>query len=257
MAAYILSEPELLHAKTIQRMVDYGDARGGLWSYALRRAARRNVAPLALGLGAYVGFFFAWHVLGRPFALFLGRCCCCCVGGDARDLREVFRQPPFSEAWTCVVFGDRERRKATARRRVAHDDGDLYLAHDCTLYRRWASAEGGPPGKVKLTWEVMSTQHLATYNVVRNPDYERVMSLLDKLGYTALDDEEAITRPSAIRGVARVKKDDAAPDDAPTARVSAQAAAEEARALVNPTGRASKTAWGGDDPGAAAGGDVI
>ncbi|KAH8052672.1 hypothetical protein JL720_14912 [Aureococcus anophagefferens] len=37
---------------------------------------------------------------------------------------------------------------------------------------------------------------LESYNIVRNPKYERVMALLDKLGYAAVD-EEAICRPSA------------------------------------------------------------
>ena len=101
----------------------------------------------------------------------------------------------------------------------------------------------------------MAAQHLATYNVVRNPDYERTLSLLDKLGYSATDEEEAVVRPSAVRiAVARAapkKKKDPDPQNGEGAnsppRLSAQAQAEHARLLVNPVARVT-TAW--DDVGA-------
>ena len=84
------------------------------------------------------------------------------------------------------------RLKATAVKRVAHDDGDLHLAHGCTFYRRWetdALSSNGHKrraGDVKLAWEVMAKADLESYNIVRNPKYERVMALLDKLGYAAV-----------------------------------------------------------------------
>lgn len=45
MAVYALSEPELVHADVVHRMLDYGDARGGLLGFAIRRMARTTQRP--------------------------------------------------------------------------------------------------------------------------------------------------------------------------------------------------------------------
>ena len=129
--------------------------------------------------------------------------------------------------------------------------------HDCTLYRTWEDeghvAPDGTrrkPGDVKLSWEVMAKADLETYNVVRNPKYERVMALLDKLGYQFLDDEEAICRPSATKAAserlqaqaqaAKAPTTDADGRPAPAAppRPSAQQQAAEAQNILRP-----KAAW--------------
>ena len=256
MAVFVLSEEELLHAPTINWLHDWGDRRGGLSGFALRRMARKNVVPLWLALLAYVAGLSAWCVLGRPLRRCLARIC----GGGRRhttNLADLHRQAPFSGVWTSVNTTKALRAKATAAKRLAHDDGDLRLMHDCTLYRTWEDeghvAPDGTrrkPGDVKLSWEVMAKADLETYNVVRNPKYERVMALLDKLGYQFLDDEEAICRPSATKAAserlqaqaqaAKAPTTDADGRPAPAAppRPSAQQQAAEAQNILRP-----KAAW--------------
>lgn len=100
----------------------------------------------------------------------------------------------------------------------------------------------------------MAKADLESYNIVRNPKYERVMALLDKMGYAAVDEEEAICRPSAASlARSRVKRAQEAakadPDLPPPPRVSAQAAAQEAQKILQQS--AVKAAWaGGDGDGA-------
>ncbi|KAK7233036.1 hypothetical protein SO694_00039055 [Aureococcus anophagefferens] len=224
MAVYALSEDELVHAPDVEAIAT--TRRSARLVRALRRMAKRNVVPLWLAFFAYVAVLLLWAILGRPFLLFL------------KSLR---------------------RLKATAAKRVAHDDGDLHLAHGCTFYRRWetdALSSNGHKrraGDVKLAWEVAKAD-LESYNIVRNPKYERVMALLDKLGYAAVDEEEAICRPGRepraeprqARAQEAAKAD---PDLPPPPRVSAQAAAQEAQKILQQS--AVKAAWaGGDGDGA-------
>ncbi|KAH8087657.1 hypothetical protein JL720_6975 [Aureococcus anophagefferens] len=235
MAVYALSEDELVHAPDVEAIATYAEKRSGLVRFALRRMAKRNVVPLWLAFFAYVAVLLLWAILGRPFLLFLKSLC---GGGAIRDLAHVHRQAPYSKPWTSVAASKALRLKATAAKRVGHDDGDLHLAHGCTFYRRWeadALSSNGHKrrraGDVKLAWEVMAKADLESYNIVRNPKYERVMALLDKLGYAAVDEEEAICRPSAA-SLAR-----------------SRAAAQEAQKILQQS--AVKAAWaGGDGDGA-------
>lgn len=257
MAVYALSEDELVHAPDVEAIATYAEKRSGLVRFALRRMAKRNVVPLWLAFFAYVAVLLLWAILGRPFLLFLKSLC---GGGAIRDLAHVHRQAPYSKPWTSVAASKALRLKATAAKRVGHDDGDLHLAHGCTFYRRWeadALSSNGHKrraGDVKLAWEVMAKADLESYNIVRNPKYERVMALLDKLGYAAVDEEEAICRPSAASlARSRVKRAQEAakadPDLPPPPRVSAQAAAQEAQKILQQS--AVKAAWaGGDGDGA-------
>ena len=257
MAVYTLSEDELVHAPDVEAIATYAEKRSGLVRFALRRMAKRNVVPLWLAFFAYVAVLLLWAILGRPFLLFLKSLC---GGGAIKDLAHVHRQAPYSKPWTSVAASKALRLKATAAKRVAHDDGDLHLAHGCTFYRRWetdALSSNGHKrraGDVKLAWEVMAKADLESYNIVRNPKYERVMALLDKLGYAAVDEEEAICRPSAASlARSRVKRAQEAakadPDLPPPPRVSAQAAAQEAQKILQQS--AVKAAWaGGDGDGA-------
>ncbi|KAH8064518.1 hypothetical protein JL722_1394 [Aureococcus anophagefferens] len=238
MAVYTLSEDELVHAPDVEAIATYAEKRSGLVRFALRRMAKRNVVPLWLAFFAYVAVLLLWAILGRPFLLFLKSALL-----QALDVRRRV---------------EARRLKATAAKRVGHDDGDLHLAHGCTFYRRWeadALSSNGHKrraGDVKLAWEVMAKADLESYNIVRNPKYERVMALLDKLGYAAVDEEEAICRPSA----ASLASASSAPrrrrrrtDLPPPPRVSAQAAAQEAQKILQQS--AVKAAWaGGDGDGA-------
>ena len=203
MAAYILSEEELLHSGSFasgEKIAQQGN-RPDWQIFAIRRMSRHNVVLFVILFAVFFGLALVYAVVGRPAVLlFYDACALCNVEVRKASLDHVYRHTGFTAPWRSVVFNPKLRKGAKK---------EVVLANFSTIYRRWraagATANGARhrKGDVQRSWEVMAETHLVDYNIVNNPEYADILAVLDENGYKAVDAEERLTRPD--RGTSPTK----------------------------------------------------
>ncbi|KAH8068949.1 hypothetical protein JL720_12158 [Aureococcus anophagefferens] len=203
MAAYILSEEELLHSGSFasgEKIAQHG-SRPDWQIFAIRRMSRHNVVLFVILFAVFFGLALVYAVVGRPAVLlFYDACALCNVEVRRASLDHVYRHTGFTAPWRSVVFHPKLRKGAKK---------EVVLANFSTIYRRWRAAGATPngarhrKGDVQRSWEVMAETHLVDYNIVNNPEYADILAVLDENGYKAVDAEERLTRPD--RGTSPTK----------------------------------------------------
>ncbi|KAH8046681.1 hypothetical protein JL721_12317 [Aureococcus anophagefferens] len=202
MAAYILSEEELLHSGSFasgEKIAQHG-SRPDWQIFAIRRMSRHNVVLFVILFAVFFGLALVYAVVGRPAVLlFYDACALCNVEVRRASLDHVYRHTGFTAPWRSVVFHPKLRKGAKK---------EVVLANFSTIYRRWRAAGATPngarhrKGDVQRSWEVMAETHLVDYNIVNNPEYADILAVLDENGKAV--DAEAAQRPD--RGTSRRRR---------------------------------------------------
>ena len=133
MAAYILSEEELLHSGSFasgEKIAAHGH-RPDWQIFAIRRMSRHNVVLFVILFAVFFGLALVYAVVGRPAVLlFYDACALCNVEVRRASLDHVYRHTGFTAPWRSVVFNPKLRKGAKK---------EVVLANFSTIYRRWLS----------------------------------------------------------------------------------------------------------------------